>query len=158
MSVRRLARQPSPEDVRVRSQVTSPVASPLQSSFASTAAAAFRRQHHLPGFRPSLDNTHRASTHAASQRRFVPSSGALSLPTACSAPWLAGLFHPAAESRTSSPVQGFVHLTQPPSLLGRSCLLAVGADLLTHQGGLPQILPLDLEALLRVRAPVPPVR
>lgn len=64
---------------------------------------------HLPGFVPSSRHHRRASTlsREASNPRYVPSSGALSLSTAFSALRLRGLFHPRAASRARPPFRGF---------------------------------------------------
>jgi hypothetical protein len=101
---------------------------PLQSTFDSTTASAFRRPQ-LPTRVSALIATPLQSVYLARgfpSPRYVPSSGVLNLSTACSAPQLAGLFHPTAASR-ALPVQGFCRSAQPPSLIGRSCPHAVGA-------------------------------
>jgi len=104
------------------------LSAPLQSSFDSTAALAFRREHRPTRvsalFATSLQRVHRS--RGFPRPRCVPSSGVLSLSTVCSALKLAGLFHPTAASRTF-PVQGFCRSAQPPSLIRRSCPHAVGA-------------------------------
>jgi len=69
----------------------------------------FRPELPYPGFWPSSRHHQLASTiNRGSQLPiFVSSSGSLNLTTFCSASWLAGLFHPAAASRTH-PVQGLL--------------------------------------------------
>jgi len=83
----------------------------------------------IPARVSALSTTSRPSVHQLRgfpSPRFVPSSGVHSLSTVCSALSLGGLFHPPAALRTS-PVQGFRRSAQPPSLIGRSCPLAVVA-------------------------------
>jgi hypothetical protein len=83
--------------------------------------------------------------------RSVPSSGALSLPTVCSATELAGLFHPAAMFRTH-PVQGLSLSAQPLRFVtGLSCPLAVAAASLTSRP-VPMTQRLGFEALLRAES------
>jgi len=65
----------------------------------------------------------------------VPPPGFRSLPAVFSAIELAGLFHPAATSRISRP--GCSPLAQRPSLIGRSCPLAVARRELTDRDRLP---------------------
>lgn len=92
-------------------------ATPLQSSFNSITALAFRFER-LPtsGFGPLLDITvARQPTRGFPNPRFVPSSGSHSLSTVYSALQLAGLFHPAAELRTAVPFRGFPLYTAVPS-------------------------------------------
>jgi hypothetical protein len=102
--------------------------SPLQSSFDSTAAPAFRRSQ-LPTRVSALFATSPQSVHSlrgVPVPRYVPSSGDPSLPTVCSALWLVSLFHPTAASR-ALPVQGFRRSAKHPSFIRRSCPLAVAA-------------------------------
>jgi hypothetical protein len=69
---------------------------------------------------------------------------------------LAGLFHPAAASR-AFPVQGFRRSAQPPSLVERSCPLAVGARSAhrpMNRNRLPQTRHPDFEAFLHAESRV----
>jgi hypothetical protein len=128
-------------------QVQSPMRrTPLQSSFISITALAFRFEQ-LPtlGFGPPLDITvARLLTRGFPCPRFVPSSGDRSLSTVCSALQLAGLFHPAAELRTALPVQGlptphsrvFSSKTAAPSPLPLGTLTCKQAA--THQAPRPR--------------------
>jgi hypothetical protein len=78
----------------------------------------FRRELRLPGIL-ALFTTTPTRVHVCEsfpRSRFVPSSGALNPSTVCSASWLAGLFHPAAVSRTD-PVQGLILSAQPYCLV-----------------------------------------
>jgi len=75
----------------------------------------FRRRLPALGFVPLRDITEtRPLTRGFPSPRFVPSSGALSLPTSCSALRLAGLLHPAAASRALL-VQGLLSRRSHPS-------------------------------------------
>jgi hypothetical protein len=101
---------------------------PLQSTFDSTTASAFRRQQ-LPTRVSALIATSLQCVYLSRGfpgPRYVPSSGDHNLSTAYSALQLVGLFHPPAASR-ALPVQGFCRSTQPPFLIGRSCPRAVEA-------------------------------
>jgi hypothetical protein len=117
--------RPFPRNLfRSRAHPLSP--SPLQSSFASTPRSSpFGASFTCLGLRPSSRHHPRAATLrvGSHRRRFAPSSGFRSLSTAFSALGLAGLFHPAATSRTSR--SGASHPAQPPFLFGRSFPLAV---------------------------------
>lgn len=108
----------------------------LQSSFNPTTALVFRLEQ-LPtwGFGPLLDvTTVRSLARGLPSPRYVPSSGVHSLSTVCSALWLAGLFHPAAELRTTAR-SGASHSVQPSFLIGRRCPHAVGTRLADPQAG-----------------------
>lgn len=108
----------------------------LQSSFNPTTALVFRLEQ-LPtwGFGPLLDiTTARPLVRGLPSPRYVPSSGVHSLSTVFSALWLAGLFHPAAELRTTSR-SGASHSVQPSFFIRRRCLRAVGTRLADPQAG-----------------------
>jgi len=108
-----------PWDRTDTTQVQSPLRqTPLQSCFNSVTALVFRLEQ-LPtsGFGPPLDITvARQPAQGFPCPRFVPSSGDRSLTTVCSAPQLAGLFHPAAKFRTTAR-SGVSHFTQPLLLI-----------------------------------------
>jgi hypothetical protein len=133
---------PASPSVRPEGHPSVPFAPP-QSSFTPLAAILFRVSHSptrvsgpphdITRSRPpvgvSLRSLSRDHAGACAHRtsgvaegsqhfRFGPSSGSLSLPTVCSAIGLAGLFHPAAMSRTA-PVQGLLHPRSRASLLER---------------------------------------
>jgi hypothetical protein len=108
----------------------------LQSSFNPTTALVFRLEQ-LPtwGFGPLLDiTTARPLVRGLPSPRYVTSSGVHSLSTVFSALWLAGLFHPAAELRTTSR-SGASHSVQPSFFIRRRCLRAVGTRLADPQAG-----------------------
>jgi len=87
------------------------------------------------GFGPLLDiTTVRPLVRGLPSPRYVPSSGDHSLSTVFSALWLAGLFHPAAELRTTSR-SGASHSVQPSFFIRRRCLRAVGTRLAHPQAG-----------------------
>ena len=101
---------------------------PLQSSFDSTTALAFRRER-WPTRVSALIATSLQGVYQARglpHPRYGPSSGDHSLSTVFSALQLVSFFHPTAASR-ALPVQGFRRSAQPPSLIGRSCPLVVAA-------------------------------
>jgi hypothetical protein len=103
---------------------------PLQSSFDSTTAPAFRPER-LPTRVSALFATSLQCVYPMRgfpSPRCVPSSGDHSLSTVCSALQLVSLFRPTAAFR-ALPVQGFCRSAQPPSLFGRSCPHAVEARL-----------------------------
>ena len=82
---------------------SSPVESPLQSSFARPPASPSRLRLYLPRvFRPHRDITASVHVREDSAPRSVPPSGFLNLSTVCSAFGFAGLFHPAATCRVRS--------------------------------------------------------
>jgi len=91
----------------------------------------FRAPDCLPGFRPSSRLHRPASTWCeVSNPRSVPSSGFLNLSTASSARRLAGLFHPAATSRTP-PVQGLLPSPSRPPSSGGAAPLPLARKALT---------------------------
>jgi hypothetical protein len=98
-------------------------------SLRTTPLTVLRRELRLPGI-SALCTTSPTRVHIREDfpsLRFVPSSGALSPSTVFSASRLAGLFHPAAMSRTY-PVQGIILSAQPYYLVDSlSCPLAVVA-------------------------------
>lgn len=100
--------------------------SPLQSSFAvHSRAQSFRI--HAPARVSSLSRPHQARPLPTGIpiSRYVPSSGTLSLSTYYSARWLRGLVP--SRSRLGASRSGASFVMQPPSLIGRSCPLAVGS-------------------------------
>lgn len=108
----------------------------LQSSFNPTTALVFRLEQ-LPtwGFGPLLDiTTARPLARGLPSPRYVPSSGVHSLSTVFSALRLAGLFHPAAELRTTSRAGASLSV-QPSFFLRRRCLRAVQARSADPQAG-----------------------
>jgi hypothetical protein len=81
------------------------------------------------GFGPLRDITEARSLVAEHPTfRYVPPSGFLSLSTVCPTLRLMGLFHPTATFRVRTR-SGASPSTQPPSLIGRSCPLAVRTPL-----------------------------
>lgn len=130
----------------------------LQSSFNPTTALVFRLEQ-LPtwGFGPLLDITAaRPLVRGLPSPRYVPSSGVHSLSTVFSAQRLAGLFHPAAELRTTSRA-GASHSVQPSFLIGRRCLHAVGTRFAHPQAGCREPSS-STSRLCSVRSRVPSVR
>jgi len=94
--------------------------------------ATFRCRSTCLGFVPHHDITNpRPHLRGLPGPRFVPSSGALSLPTFFSACSLAGLFHPAAVSRAQSR-SGMSLSAQPSFLIGSSSPHAVEPHPLTR--------------------------
>jgi hypothetical protein len=73
--------------------------SPLLSSFEPSPDSPPGVSHYLPGFRASSRYRGASTSHGVSRSRYVPSSDFLCLSTVCSAPRLAGLFHPATTYR-----------------------------------------------------------
>jgi hypothetical protein len=111
----------------------------------------FEIGNYLLGFLPSLDITTacpqaRGFQVPASFRPQVLSTSRRLAP--CRG--FAGLFHPTAKSRTL-PVQGFVHFTQPPILIGWSYLHAVEQTIRSPASRLPRNIRFDSEALIRVK-------
>jgi hypothetical protein len=99
------------------------------------------------GFRPSSRHHQECPrSRGVPTARCVPPTGFLNLPTACSTPGFAGLFHPAATSRVS--VQGLGPDPQPRRLVAGRASLPLAACALT---GCPAATRprLSFEALIR---------